>query len=111
MSVQKLKNEVTSQRVSVTEADTEADAKIWFDNNLDLMRGREFSLMKDAIIQLLATKKEDAALSRFVDSLRQTTRVSMLLEPPKVDVKITRRDPVRGPREAPIEIIAYFDYQ
>jgi protein-disulfide isomerase len=66
-----------------------------------------------ALAQITANLRSQRSATRryaFVDSLRSTANVRVLLEPPRLAVEVGN-GPARGPASAPVTIVEYSDFE
>jgi len=102
-----IRQEITSK---VTPA-TEPEAKAWFDKNPNRVSGRQFDQIKGQIQQFIGSERLNQVRTTYLSTLRSAAKISVMLEPPRADIKIAENKPVKGPREAAISIIEYSDFQ
>lgn len=98
--------EVTAHIVPTTGEDVQA----WYDNNPARVQGATLDQVEGPIRQLLEQERQMTARREYVTRLREKTPVRILLEPPRVEVTRAGR-PVRGPEDAPVEIIEFSDFE
>jgi len=79
----------------------------------DRTRGASLDQMRPAIRAWLERNIEpDLAKMTYVEELMKvSTRADILLKPPRVEVDHRADDPVLGPPTAPVEIVAFGDFQ
>jgi len=108
ISVDKLVElEITSKTPSVSETDVQE----YYAQNQPRMGGRTLEDMTSTILTYLLSTGGDQAHQAFVDSLRMKSNVRVALDPPRAEVIVAANDPSRGPKEAPITIVEYSDFQ
>ncbi|MGE3274864.1 MAG: thioredoxin domain-containing protein [Vicinamibacterales bacterium] len=91
---------------------TDADIQQFYEENKDRAQGRTFEQLKDPIREFLQQQHRQMAQARLMGELRDKAGdVTVLLDPPRRDVAIAESDPVRGPKDAPITIIEFSDFQ
>ena len=100
-----LGKEVTSKIGTITEEDT----KKFYDENKSRIQG-DYNQLKDRIKVFLQERKQRQAREAFVAALRKSTQVTVLLEPPRLEVPVND-SPARGAEDAPITIIEFSDYE
>ncbi len=66
---------------------------------------------RQQVVQALQQQQQVALSEELRKELFAAAGVEILLDPPRVDVKITKDTPVRGPSDAPIVLVEYTDYQ
>lgn len=67
--------------------------------------------VKTAIRNVMEQERRDEAREAFVDRLRAKAGVRVMLEPPRLDVRVASGDPARGPAAAPVQIVEFSDFQ
>jgi hypothetical protein len=91
---------------------SDADVQQFFDANKDRAQGRTLDELRGTIVGFLASQREQQARAQLVDELkRKRTDVRMLLEAPRIDVKLELHDPTLGPATAPVTMVEFSDYQ
>jgi protein-disulfide isomerase len=89
---------------------TDNDIMAWYQANPARVNGASIDQVRTPIRNLLIEDRMDVARATLVESLKTKTTVSILLEPPRVEVADGGR-PARGSASAPIEIIEFSDFQ
>jgi len=108
ISVEELvKQEIDQKIVPVSEEDVEK----WYNENKIRVGGRTLDSIRVQIRQYLAMQRTDEARSAFFDGLKKKTAVKIVLEPPRVEMVIAANDPYKGPKDAPVTIVEYSDFQ
>lgn len=87
------------------------ESKAWYDANPRRVGGRPFEQINGQIKQLLAGERQGQARSAFIDSLKKTASVELLMEPPRAEIKIAKNDPAKGPATAAVTIVEFSDFQ
>jgi protein-disulfide isomerase len=95
----------TSKSVAV---DDQAVQK-FYDDNKARMGGQSFEQIAPRIRQHLEQQAKQDSWTRYLDGLRQSEKVEIKLEQPRVQVAADGAS--RGPADAPITIIEFSDYQ
>jgi hypothetical protein len=90
---------------------TDAEIQTFFNQNKARLGGRSLEEMKPQIEQHLSGLKSQQALQALVNDLKSKAGARILLEPPRVEVKIAANDPRKGPEGAPITLVEYSDFQ
>ena len=90
---------------------TEADANAWFDANQNRVRGRTLEQLSQQIKTFLNTENQTKVEAAFLDMLKKKTQVSLMLQPPRRKVTVLENDPSKGPKDAPVLIVEYSDFQ
>lgn len=108
ISVQRLKEIEVNPHVWVTPGEVDA----FYREHKDSMPASE-SAAKETLKRYLDQQRELEATKRFLDRLRAATRVTVKLEPPAslADYLVVPVAPVKGPRDAPITIVEFSDFQ
>jgi len=100
-----LAKEVTSKAAAVSEDAT----KKFYEENKNRIQGN-YDQLKDRIRQFLQERDQRKAHDDFVNGLRKTAKVTVLMEPPRIEVPL-ENSPVRGDANAAITIVEFSDYQ
>ena len=85
------------------------DAKKFFDENSNSMKGRSFEDEKPRILAYLTEDNRERAVAKVIEELKAHADIHVLLEEPTVHV-----DPVGpslGPPNAPVTIVEFSDFQ
>jgi protein-disulfide isomerase len=91
---------------------TDADIQRVYDDNKDRVGASTVADLKDSITAFIARNRDQQNLAALVNELRAAgPAVTVSLEPPRYDVTITDHDPSRGPKDAPITIVEFSEYQ
>jgi protein-disulfide isomerase len=91
---------------------TDAEVQQFFGANKDRAQGRTLDELKGTIVEFLRSQREQQARAQLVDDLKKKrTDVKVLLDPPRVTVKIEPHDPTIGPATAPVTMVEFSDYQ
>ncbi|MBV8072516.1 MAG: thioredoxin domain-containing protein [Acidobacteriaceae bacterium] len=69
-----------------------------------------YEAVKDQIRESLLHVRTDRAETAYIKSLREQDSAQILLAPPRMNVQVGDA-PVRGPRNAPVTVIEFADYQ
>jgi len=101
-----IEQEVVSQVVPPTEADVSS----WYAANPARVQGATLEEVRQPIREFLTQQREMSARSAYLERLGKKMPVSIALAPPRVAIADVGR-PVRGPAEAPIEIIEFSDFE
>jgi protein-disulfide isomerase len=101
---------VEREIASKAPAPTEAEVAAWYQANPARVNGATLDQVRAPIRTLLIQERMDAARATLVESLKAKTSVTISLEPPRVEVSDGGR-PVRGSKEAPVEMIEFSDFQ
>jgi hypothetical protein len=49
--------------------------------------------------------------AQYIDALKRTTIVRVMLDPPRQKVQMVSSSPTRGPASAPVEVVEFSDFQ
>ena len=101
-----LRTEVTEKVVPPTQ--TEVDA--YFNSISSRLRGQTKEQVEPQIKAHLAAQKSSGIQGDFVASLRKKYDARVMIEPPRITVSADD-DAARGPKDAPITIVEFSDYQ
>ena len=109
ISVQQYVEQETKKR---TQPVSDAEIQQFFDANKERAQGRTLDELRGTIAQFLASQREQQARAQLVDELKKKrTDVKVLLDPPRVNVKLELHDPTLGPATAPVTMVEFSDYQ
>src|SRR6185436_10792067 len=92
---------------------TPSDAEIsaWYQANQARVQGRSLEEVRQPIRTFLTQERMQAVRARYIEELRGKTMVRIMLEPPRQKVAMVSNSPVRGPANAPVEIIEFSDFE
>jgi protein-disulfide isomerase len=102
-----VEKEITAKVPGVTDADVEA----WYRVNQARVQGAALEQVRQPIRSYLTQERMQDVRQRYIDALKGRTPVKVMLEPPRQAVKGAATSPVRGPANAPIEIVEWSDFQ
>ncbi len=68
------------------------------------------SSIRDKILERIRQKRQEKARAAYIESLRVKETVTIWLAPPTAQVMVSGA-PTRGPKDAPIKIIEFADYE
>jgi len=91
---------------------SEAEAKLFYDQNPQQMEGAPFEQLKARIVQHITNQNRAGGFQKYMDDARKAAGVEVLLahpEEPRVEVAGT--GPSKGPEGAPITLIEFSDFQ
>ena len=117
-----LENEAAARKISVEElVKQEIDAKIkpvtpedaekWYNENKSRVGNRTLESIQAQIVQFLTAQRNNETRSSYFDALKKKSAVKIALEPPRVDIVLAANDPYKGPKDAPVTIVEYSDFQ
>ncbi len=66
--------------------------------------------IRPQIVEFLKNSKRQAARNTYIGSLRANSKVQILISPPRVSVE-AGDSPRRGPKDAPVTIVEFSDFQ
>ncbi len=102
---------ITQQEiVSKVAAVSDAEIAAWYQANQSRVQGASLDQVRTPIGNLLTRERTQAKRDEFLDGLRKKTAVKLMLDPPRLAVAEDGR-PARGPKDAPIEMIEFSDFQ
>ena len=90
---------------------TPEDAATWYNENKARVGGRSLESIQTQIIQFLTMQRNTEVRDDYFDSLKKKSAVKIALEPPRVDIVLAANDPYKGPKDAPVTIVEYSDFQ
>jgi protein-disulfide isomerase len=96
---------------SRTTAVADGQVRAWYDANQSRLKGASFDAAAADIRRLLEAQQRERARQDLLDRLRVATPVTLMLEPPREQLRVATDEPAYGPAGAPVEIIMYSDFQ
>jgi protein-disulfide isomerase len=102
-----VEKEITSKVAAVTEPEIEA----WYQTNQSRVQGASLEQVRQPIRMFLTQERVMKARGQYIDALKSKTKVLVLLDPPRQTVKMAAKSPMRGPADAPIQIVEFSDFQ
>jgi protein-disulfide isomerase len=102
-----VEKEITSKAQPVTEQDIAA----WYQANQGRVQGASLEQVKQPIRAFLTQERMQTIREEYVDALKGKTAVNVMLDPPRQKVTNPPTSPVRGPADAPVEIVEFSDFQ
>jgi protein-disulfide isomerase len=87
----------------------EAAVQKFYDQYKDQLGNQPLDTVRPGIVNYLQQQRQGAVEAVFVRSLRDKTKVAILLQPPRVEV--SAEGPSRGPADAPIIIVEFSDFE
>jgi protein-disulfide isomerase len=103
---------IREQVESKTPPATEAEAREFFDKNRSMMPSQDFDQVKDKLIPYLTNKKRQDAVVGILDGLKKEANfVVKLDEPEQPKVNVEAVGPSKGPKDAPVTIVEFSDFQ
>ncbi len=99
--------ELPSRTLEVTEEEIQL---IW-DRNRDRFPDQTLEDFRPEIIAAIEQQRPAQALQAYANELRESAGdVVVLLDPPRQPIETLPDDPVRGPADAPVEIVEFSDF-
>lgn len=102
---------VETEITNKTKVASDEEIQKFFDENKERMSGQTLEQMKPRIKSYLESEVSKNARQTFIDSLRAKAGVKVMLDPPRMPVKIAADDPAKGPATAPVQIVEFSDFQ
>ena len=87
----------------------QAEIQAFYDSVKARIGDTKLEAVADQIRQRLDGQRQAEARQAFVGGLREKTKVSVLIEPPRIEV--AAEGPSLGPAAAPVTIVEFSDYQ
>jgi protein-disulfide isomerase len=91
-------------------APTDAEIQQVFDANKAQLQGQSLDAVKPRIVEFLTEQKAQARKAQYIDELKAKYKTVVNLKPPVVEVGTGGR-PEKGPKDAPITMIVFSDYE
>jgi len=101
-----VEQEITSKITQVSESEIAA----WYEANRARVQGATLDQVRQAIRSYLTQERMQDVRTRYLDTLKATNPVRVMLDPPRQAVA-AGSSPSRGPANAPIEIVEFSDFQ
>ena len=101
-----LKQEVTAK----TEQVTDKEVTDYYNKNKSRLGGKKLEEVQDQLKQSLQAQKQQQRQQAFNGELRKAAKIDYKIAPPVVDVPIAGA-PTKGPKNAPITLVEFSDYQ
>jgi len=89
---------------------TDAEVSSWYQANQNRVQGASLDQVRAPIRAYLLQQRMGAAREQYLDTLKEKTRVTISLEPPRLAVAAAN-GAVKGSPSAPIEMIEFSDFQ
>jgi len=90
---------------------TDAEVSKFYEENKARMGGRSLEQVQNDIKNYLQQQKSGARRQTYFKELMDKSNVTILLEPPRVQVAVSDTDPTRGPKDAPVTLVEFSDFQ
>ena len=108
ISVEELIEQEINQKAPET---TDAEVEAFYTQNQARMQGRSLDEARDDLRSSLIERQRNALRQQLIGRLRVKHEARILLDPPRAEVEIAANDPSKGPESAPIQIIAFSEFQ
>lgn len=102
---------VTREATGKLAAVSDAEVEKWYQENATRVGGQPLDTVREPIRSLLSQVRRRDAIDVLVEKLRASTKVAVLLEPPRTEVTVAESDPAVGPQQASVQIIEFSDFQ
>ncbi len=89
----------------------DADVIAWYQANQDRVRGAPLEQVGEQIRQFLQQQQVSRHSAELIDRLKTTIKVETSLDPPRLTVAIPKEAPAMGPAAAPVQLVAFSDFQ
>lgn len=86
------------------------ELKAFYESHKDQVGGKSFDETKDSISQYMNRRAAQDTRDMLLAQIRKDAKVDVKLEPPRVTVE-AGDNPSKGPKNAPITIVEFTDYQ
>jgi protein-disulfide isomerase len=90
---------------------SEDEVKSFYEARKEQTGGKTLEEIKPSIINFLLQGRRSTAKNKLLADLRKNTKVKYNLEAPRKEIPIKGDDPEKGPKDAPITLVEYSDYQ
>jgi hypothetical protein len=89
---------------------TDAEVEKWYNENKGRLGNKTLAELKEQIAAQLKNQRQQQRQQEFLQSLRKTADLKILLKPPVIPLTL-EGSPTRGPDTAPVTIVEFSDYQ
>jgi protein-disulfide isomerase len=89
---------------------TDAEIQQVYDANKAQLQGQTLEAVKPRIVEFLNEQKAQQRKAQFIDELKTKYKTVVSLKPPVVEVGTGGR-PEKGPKDAPVTMIVFSDYE
>lgn len=108
LSLAQLQQDLAAGAPAVTDAEIES----FYNQQRARMGDRTLEQMSQQIRAFLIRQKQQQAIGNLLADLRQKGGVEILMEPPRMDVRVAANDPAKGgPEGAPILLVEFSEFQ
>jgi len=90
---------------------SDADVTTWYQANQARLQGAPLEQVKQPIRAYLIQERTRGIRAQYIDELKRTTNVRVMLDPPRQKVQMVSSSPTRGPANAPVEVVEFSDFQ
>jgi protein-disulfide isomerase len=91
---------------------TDAEIQRVYDENKDRVGASTVADLKGSITEFITRNRDQQNMALLVAELKAAgPAVSIALDPPRFDVTVEDHDPSRGPKDAPVTIVEFSEYQ
>lgn len=89
---------------------TEEEVKKYYEFRKNQMGDKKFEEVKGQIAEFLKVNQENTLQRKLLNDLRAKADIQIHLEPPRIDLSI-EGSPKKGPKDAPVLLVEFSDYQ
>ena len=107
MSKQDLLKKNITDKIKVEDKDVEK----FYKEKQAQMQGKKLEEVKDSIRNMLNREKYQGLYGDLLDKLRNKADLEVMIKAPKVEVDEGEGSPAIGPKDAPVKIVEFTDYQ
>lgn len=90
---------------------SDAEISTWYQANQSRLQGAPLDQVRQPIRAFLIQERMQGIRAQYVDALKSTTAVRVMLDPPRQKVQMVSSSPSRGPANAPVEVVDFSDFQ
>jgi protein-disulfide isomerase len=101
---------VEKEITSKVQAVTDEDIAVWYQANQARVQGAPLDQVRQPIRAYLTQQRMQVVRGQYLDALKKTTAVRVMLDPPRQHVTAANA-PAKGSADAPIELIEFSDFQ
>jgi protein-disulfide isomerase len=83
----------------------------FFNEKKEQMQGKKLEDVKDNVKGFLTRDKQSKLHDALIADLKKNSKVEVLIKAPKVEVEEGENTPAIGPKDAPVKIVEWTDYQ
>ncbi len=89
---------------------TDAEIQQVYDANKAQLQGQTLDAVKPRIVEFLKEQKSGARKAEFIEELKKKYKTTVALKAPVIEVGTAGR-PEKGPKDAPVTMIVFSDYE